>query len=128
MRIGQFELANDEKIERAKHGSMTRGGVLTGGVGDLPEEHTKEEKDTYEAKLLAEYDRLGGLVLKDGIKVCMGTFYDFAKRTPQKEYNMKFEENIDGYLTQVTEEEAVALKTAREKVEELKAKKVKKKK
>jgi hypothetical protein len=75
--INGFTLVNAEKIERALHGTMGKGGELNGGVGDK----AKPED------LLAEYDRLGGLILKDGRKVKTGSFYDFdkkeARETPQ---------------------------------------------
>lgn len=65
-----FELVNPDKVHRAIHGSIGKGGLPSGGVGEgAPDE-----------KVIAEYDRLGGLIRKDGNKVKMGCFYDFAAK------------------------------------------------
>lgn len=64
-----YELPNDEKYDRAVYGSMGQGGKLIGGVGD----------DASDELILAAYDRLGGLILKDGDKVQMGCFCDFEE-------------------------------------------------
>lgn len=71
--LSGFHLQNHEKVNRAIHGSMTSGGQLKGGVGE----------DAAPAAILAEYDRLGGLVLKNGRKVKTGSFYDFKGRRPR---------------------------------------------
>ena len=54
-----FELLNDDKVQRA----------LTA----IGEEGSEED-------LLAEYDKLGGGIKKDGRKVAMGSFYDFTTK------------------------------------------------
>ena len=66
MKIKCYNLKNAEKINRAIFGSMGHGGKLYGGVG---ESYTEEQ-------LLAAYDRLGGLITKNGRKVKNGCFYD----------------------------------------------------
>ncbi len=80
MQINEFILQNDEKVNRAIHGVSTRAGVTKGGVGEEP----KDEKDVpaWQKAVIAEYDRLGGLILKDNAKVKTGCFYDFEKKQP----------------------------------------------
>lgn len=118
MTVEGFVLVNGEKVERAKYGAMSREGKLVGGVGE----------DAAPAALLAEYDRLGGLVLKDGVKVRTGSFYDFEARAPRKEPKLTFEASLDGEVVEVTEGEAKAIKATKEKQAKLKKSKKKKKK
>lgn len=73
MRIKGYELINDEKYDRAINGAIGREGKAEGGVG---EEATDELK-------LAAYDRLGGLILKNGRKVKTGCFCDLAASKKQ---------------------------------------------
>lgn len=54
--VDQYVLEFKPKVDRAK--------------ANLPAEHTSEQ-------LLAEYDRLGGLITYEGLKVKMGSFWDF---------------------------------------------------
>lgn len=71
MDVGKYTLQNPDKIHRAIHGTVLSQGQLKGGVGE----------DAEPAAILAEYDRLGGLILMDGkYKVKTGSFYDFAGR------------------------------------------------
>lgn len=114
--VGDFVLENEDKVERALHGSVTRLGKQEGGVGD----------NASDEALLAEYDRLGGLITKDGLKVKTGSFYDFSAKKPREEAQIIFVTNLEGDLVDVTEEEATAIRTAKEKVSELKKKKVQK--
>ena len=111
----EFSLVNDEKVERAMHGSLGREGKLYGGVGD----------EASPEALLAEYDRLGGLITKGGLRVKMGSFYDFEKKQPRPESELAFLADVDGESLEVTEEEARVLKSAQEKKDVLKAKKKK---
>lgn len=110
--VGSFVLVNEEKVLRAVHGSVTREGKMSGGVG----ENASDEV------LLAEYDRLGGLVLKENLKVKTGSFYDFSKKAPRAEPEVTFVTELDGDLVEVTEEEAKAIKVAKEKVAKVKRK------
>lgn len=76
MKVGEFTLVNPEKVERALNGSLAREGTMIGGVA--------KDDGTYEdSALLAEYDRLGGLILRDGDKIKMGSFYDFHAKRPR---------------------------------------------
>lgn len=111
--LNGYTLANEEKIDRAINGSIGSEGRLVGGIGSKA---TDEE-------LIAEYDRLGGLIQKDGNKVKTGSFYDFEKKQPRKEPEVSFITEIEGELVETSEDEAKALKTAKKKLESLKAKK-----
>lgn len=76
MKVGKYSFANEEKLNRAIHGTVMSGGTAQGGVGE----------DAKPADLLAEYDRLGGLILFEGkYRVKTGSFYDFkAKKAVAK--------------------------------------------
>lgn len=73
--LNGFVLQNVDKLVRAIEGTVGAAGQLVGGVG---------ENASNEAKI-AEYDRLGGLILKGKNKVKMGSFYDFAAGQPRPE-------------------------------------------
>lgn len=125
MNILGFELVNEEKIERAMHGTITRGGVLKGGVGDFQptsEKTEEEERTMWEMKLMAEYDRLGGLVLKEGLKVKTGAFYSFETKKSRQEPVVTFITEFEGQIIEVDESEARTLKLAKEKTEKLRKK------
>lgn len=81
---GDFVLYNNEKLDRVINGVMGAQGKLTDGLG----------KDAPISAILAEYDRIGGLVrTRDGKKVALGSFYDFdkgvARETPLVEIDEK---------------------------------------
>ena len=116
MNILGYDLVNDEKVNRAIYGSIGQEGRLSGGVG---------ENATDEVKL-AEYDKLGGLITKDGNKVKTGSFYNFEKKIAREEPQITFEAVLDGNIVEVNEDEIKAIKTAEKKVATLKAKKIKK--
>lgn len=72
--FGDYLLCNHDKLERVINGVVGQGGKLAGGLG----------KDAAPEAIIAEYDRLGGLILtKDGEKVAIGSFYDFENKTPR---------------------------------------------
>lgn len=74
MEINGYTLANEEKVRRAAEGSPTSQGTPSGGVGYEDE-----------AALLAQYDKLGGLILNsDNRKVKTGSFWDFKENSPRK--------------------------------------------
>lgn len=66
VQVAGFELLNNEKVERAL--------VAVG-------------EDASEEELLAEYDKLGGGIKKDGRKVALGSFYDFTTKSPKTDVN-----------------------------------------
>lgn len=97
MEVKGYTLVNEEKVERALLGTVTRTGSLTGGV--------QNADGTFDAdRLLAEYDRLGGLVKKGEDKVKMGSFYDFAARKPREKASVMLEFRINGKTVEVAEE------------------------
>lgn len=72
--FGGYLLVNHEKVDRVVNGTVSRGGQLVGGVG----------KDAPAAAVLAEYDRIGGLILDaNGEKLATGSFYDFEAGAPR---------------------------------------------
>lgn len=111
-KVGEFYLVNREKLDRAINGTITDGGKLKGGVGP----------DASDAEVLAEYDKLGGLIKKAGLKVKLGCFWDSATKKAFKDPEPLFEVSFEGSIVEVDEEEAGALESARKKKEELKAK------
>mgnify|MGYP001574455336 CR=1 FL=1 len=67
--LKDFEVVNQVKWESAIKGSR---GVL--GVGDNASDMEK----------LAAYDKLGGLIRKNGAALKTGSFYDFEKKAPRQ--------------------------------------------
>lgn len=84
--INDFKLESPEKLERVVMGNMGRGGVLEGGLG----------VDADENLVLAHYDKLGGLITKDGTKIKTGSFWDFKTKSVRKEPEVMFIFNIGG--------------------------------
>ncbi|MCK9393591.1 hypothetical protein M0Q03_02190 [bacterium] len=116
--INGFVLENEDKIERAIYGSTADKGQLKGGlvekypiVDEIPEE-----------ELLVAYDKIGGLITKDGLKVKTGSFYDLKTKSARKEPEVLFIDRIDGQEVELDESEAKAMKKVKVKSDELKAK------
>ncbi len=109
MNILGFELVSEEKYARAKE--------VAG------EDNEKE--------LLAQYDKLGGLITKDGEKVATGSFYDFKAKKARFEPLVSFEKPKEKKGTIVEnvgdEEETPAQKKLREKAEKAAEEKIEKK-
>lgn len=101
-------MVNEEKVNRAIHGMIGREGRLQGGVGENAEPEA----------VLAEYDRLGGLIRKGGAKVKTGSFYDFDKRTPRKTPDVKLLfRDLEGNEVELSEDEEVPVEVqAAEKI------------
>lgn len=70
---GKYVLDNPEKVNRAIYGFVSSGGQMKGGVGEGASDDA----------ILAEYDRLGGLILLGGRKVKTGSFYDILAKKPR---------------------------------------------
>ena len=70
---GAYVLENSSKLNRAIFGTVGADGKLEGGVGE----------DASEAEIIANYDKLGGFISKDGDKVRIGSFYDFERKSPR---------------------------------------------
>jgi hypothetical protein len=75
--INGFVLENDEKVYRAIYGSSVSKGKMLGGL--LNDKGLTDPDKIEDIDLLAEYDRLGGFITKDGNKVKNGCFYDKLK-------------------------------------------------
>lgn len=91
---------NGEKYERALHGTVMAHGEMKGGVGD----------DASEEKILAEYDRLGGLVKKGKYTVKMGSFYDFKAKKPRIKPEVTFLfRNLDGETVEIPEGDEIPM-------------------
>lgn len=122
MKIQAYELLNDEKLNRVLKGTIGRLGQLTGGLENSPDwgKKTEEEK---EFLILAEYDRTGGLIQKNGLKVATGSFWNVETKSPHKEPQLKFVTAVEDQIIEVTEEEAQAISASKAKIDSLKKKK-----
>ncbi len=114
MEINGYILVNTDKVKRAIYGTISSGGMLTGGVGENASDMAK----------LVEYDRLGGLITKGGYKVKTGSFYDFqkgkARVTPEVNFIFR---DLNGEAVEVPEGEELPLEV---KAAQIAAKKPKK--
>lgn len=117
MQIGDYTLANADKIDRAVNGTVLDKGLLKGGVG----------ADAEGKLILAEYDRLGGLILFQGkYKVKTGSFWDLKAQKPIAKPKPVLVFNVGGEVVEVPADEPLPLEVrASEQVKEKKAKKVK---
>ena len=97
--IEDYEIVNTDKWERALHGSLGRVGRLEGGVGD----------DASDMAKLAAYDRLGGLVRKNGRKIKTGAFYDFREKKDRVIPEIEYVFIIDGEEVLIAEDEELPL-------------------
>lgn len=79
MLVDGYELVNEEKVNRAIEGTQTSKGETKGGVGESKNEDGELVNGP---AILAEYDRLGGLIRLNGDRVKMGCFYDFKNKKP----------------------------------------------
>ena len=96
MKVGKFILVNAEKVDRALHGTPNDKGEYRGGVA--------KEDGTYEnSALLAEYDKIGGLIRVGGDKVKTGSFYDFKKKKPRVKPEVVFVFNVNGKFVEVAD-------------------------
>lgn len=84
-------MVNDEKVQRAMHGSVASKGLMVGGVGE----------DADDDAILAEYDRLGGLVKKGRHNVKTGSFYDFKNKRPHKTPKPMLVFSVNGEIVEV---------------------------
>lgn len=116
--IDGFVLENADKLERVVMGDMQRNGMV-GGVGE----------DADPALVLARYDRIAGLITKDGTRVKTGSFWDFKANTPRETPEITFVYNIGGDTVEVADPAELGkaiqtLETARnKKADEFQAKK-----
>jgi hypothetical protein len=96
-KVGAYTLGNPDKVRRALDGTPNQSGVVAGGV-------RKTDGTWDNAALLAEYDRIGGVILKGEDKVKTGSFYDFAARRPRDESAVVFVYRINGEVVEVAAE------------------------
>lgn len=105
MNIHGFELGNQDKLVRAAEGSATSDGGLSGGVG-------YDDQDL----LLATYDKLGGLITKNGLKVKTGSFFDFKANAPKSEPEVIFLVKVADEFVEVPEGEAMPIEVEAQKI------------
>ncbi len=93
MEINGYKLLNEDKIKRAAEGQLTDKGEHIGGVG-------YEDQDA----LLAQYDKLGGLIKnKEGYKVKTGSFFDHRKNVAIAKPNPTLVVRVNGQEVEVPE-------------------------
>lgn len=88
MEVKGYELAGQEKLDRVVLGKQNRLGQLEGGLGLYSDDGTvvdSEGNPVDENEILARYDREGGLILKDSIKIKNGAFWDSKFKRARKE-------------------------------------------
>jgi len=94
MLVKEFLLVNEEKVERALNGSVVGDGTHKGGV-------SKTDGTYDDGALLAEYDKLGGLIKKGSDNVKTGSFYDFKAKKPKATPEIVFTYMINGKVVEV---------------------------
>lgn len=97
MQVEEFELVNAEKVDRVINGTLDRDGALKGGLGE----------DADPADILAGYDRLGGLIRRDGDTVKTGTFWDFKLKKAVAKPVVVCQYRINGKVVDVADGEKV---------------------
>lgn len=120
-----YDLVNDEKADRALNGRIDDKSERHGGV-------IKADGTWDDAALLAEYDKLGGLITKANDKVVTGSFYDFRNKVARAIPEVKFVFNVNGKFVEVPAGvelpgEVKAVKVLAKAEAEVKVKKSKKK-
>lgn len=137
-----YELVNAEKVNRALNGFQKNDGTIIGGIGkgayrvdgvwkredtDLNEKEVEE----LESALLAEYDRLGGFIRKNGDKIKTGSFYNIKAKKPLAVPNIFYIYKVGSRFVEVPEGkelpgEVKAVKILTAQLDEEKAEKVSK--
>ena len=115
--VSGYEIVNGDKYQRAVFGSVGKEGKLYGGVG---EKATDEEK-------IAAYDKIGGLILKNGRRVKTGSFFDFKKKAiREKPEVILLFKDLEGNTAEIREDEEIPLELkAAERIQEKKLEKTK---
>ena len=93
-----FILANPDKVTRALDGAMNDRGEFLGGI-------RRADGSYDEAELIAEYDKIGGLIKKGEDKVRTGSFFDFKARKARVEPKVEFEFRVNGEIIYVPAEQ-----------------------
>lgn len=118
MDIQGFTLVDSAKFDRALNGTLRGNNTVIGGVGAGAyfengawlrngTELNEEEVAKLEFDLLAEYDKLGGLIRKGGDKVVTGSFYNFKAKKPHDAPQVKFIFRVNGKAIEVPDGEAL---------------------
>lgn len=99
MKVGNYILANPDKVERALNGTPSGPGSETkGGVANAEGKYDEKE-------LIAEYDRLGGYITdKEGSKVKTGSFYDFKNKQAKEKPEVVLIFRVNGAWVEVPED------------------------
>ena len=115
-KVGAYTLGNPDKVLRALNGSPNQVGQISGGVRKADGTWDKDD-------LLAEYDRIGGVILKGDDKVQTGSFYDFKARKARDEAKVVFEYRVNGevVLVPAEKEKPVKVKAAQKQAKAKKA-------
>lgn len=96
MKVKGFTLVNEDKVERALNGFMNADNARVGGV-------TQEDGTYDDDALLAEYDKLGGLIKKGDDKVKTGSFFDAKRKQPREKPQVVFIYRVNGQEIEVAD-------------------------
>ncbi len=97
MNVKKYTLKNSEKVDRALNGTLLGNGSKIGGI-------VKEDGSYDDDALLAEYDKLGGLITNnDGDIVKTGSFYDFKNKKAKTKAEVMLTFKINGRVVDVPE-------------------------
>ncbi len=114
MEIKSFTLVDAQKLDRALNGTPRGDGTTIGGVGNGAyflegkwmrngEELEESKVEILESAVLAEYDKVGGLIRKNGDKVKTGSFFDFKGKKPFDKPKVSFVYQVNGKFIEVPE-------------------------
>lgn len=109
MEIDGYKLENHVKVERAINGTPLSGGGVQGGVGE-------------DGNILAEYDKLGGYITKNGRKVKTGSFFNFEKQEARKKPEVFFVVKVGDEVVEVAEGEPLPIEVQAAEILESKKK------
>ena len=98
-----FVCANADKLERVVFGMTGREGEIDGGIGEAAARANP-------MLALAHYDKIAGFILKDGIKIKTGSFWNFKRgvNAPHKEPQVKYLFNFGGNIVEVDDPSELA--------------------
>ena len=100
MEVKGYTLVNEEKINR----------VLNGVPGTDVTGIAKDNGEYDEADLLAQYDKLGGLIKNaDGYIVKTGSFYNLKAKAPHKKPEVVLQFRVNGRIIELAEGEKLPL-------------------
>jgi len=94
LKVAGFTLVNADKVQRALEGQPTPSGENKGGIA-------RPDGSYDDMELLAEYDRMGGLIKKGTDNLKVGSFWDFKAKKPHAEPKVVFLYRVNGQLIEV---------------------------